>query len=140
MENELADSLSKEATKEKIDSQEEFYEEADKKEIISLMKGSIVDKWQRMFEISEHTEKLQEIILNVENVTKYRGEERRFTKFIKVRKRAKLKNRYNQAPHLTQDTNGKVTTSQLDFTIESKEGSPFSAGDHKALINRRTNA
>ena len=25
-------------------------------------------------------------------------------------------NRYNQAPHLTQDTNGKVTTSQLDIT------------------------
>ena len=26
-----------------------------------------------------------------------------------VRKRAKIRNRYNQAPHLTQDTNGKVT-------------------------------
>ena len=31
---------------------------------------------------------------------------------IKVRKRAKIRNRYNQAPHLTQNTNGKVTTSQ----------------------------
>ena len=31
----------------------------------------------------------------------------------KVRKRAKIKNRYKQAPHLTQDTNGKVTTSQV---------------------------
>ena len=28
----------------------------------------------------------------------------------KVRKRTKIRNRYNQAPHLTQDTNGKVTT------------------------------
>ena len=46
-------------------------------------------------------------------------------------------NRYNQAPHLTQDTNGKVTTSQLDITNESQEVSPFTAGDHKALINRR---
>ena len=27
----------------------------------------------------------------------------------KVRKRAKIRNRYNQAPNLTQDTNGKVT-------------------------------
>ena len=27
----------------------------------------------------------------------------------KVRKRTKIRNRYNQAPHLTQDTNGKVT-------------------------------
>ena len=38
--------------------------------------------------------------------------------FIKVRKRAKIRNRYNQAPHMTQDTNGKVTTSQLDITNE----------------------
>ena len=55
----------------------------------------------------------------------------------KVRKRAKIRNRYNQAPHLTKDTNGKVTTSQLDITNESQEVSPFSAGDHKASTNRR---
>ena len=46
-------------------------------------------------------------------------------------------NTINQAPHLTQDTNGKRTTSQLDITNESQEVSPFSAGDHKASINRR---
>ena len=40
---------------------------------------------------------------------------------MKVRKGAKIRNRYNQAPHLTQDTNGKVTTSQLDITNESQE-------------------
>ena len=56
----------------------------------------------------------------------------------KVRKRAKIRNRYNQALHLTQDTNGKETTSQLDFTNESQEVSPLRAGDHKASINRRT--
>ena len=54
----------------------------------------------------------------------------------KVRKRAKIRNRYNQAPHLTQDTKGKVTTSQLDITNESQEVSPFPAVDHKASINR----
>ena len=43
----------------------------------------------------------------------------------KVRKRAKIRNRYTQAPRLTQDTNGKVTTSQLDITNESQEVSPF---------------
>ena len=48
-----------------------------------------------------------------------------------------VRNRYNQAPHLTQDTNGKVTNSQLDITNESQEVSPFTAGDHKAPINRR---
>ena len=42
-----------------------------------------------------------------------------------------------QAPHLTQDTNGKVTTSYLDITNESQEVSPFPAGDRKASTNRR---
>ena len=56
--------------------------------------------------------------------------------FIKVSKGAKIRNRYNQVPHLTQDTNGKVTNSQLDTTNESQEVSPFPAGDHKAHINR----
>ena len=56
---------------------------------------------------------------------------------FKVSKGAKIRNRYNQVPHLTQDTNGKVTDSQLDTTNESQEVSPFPAGDHKAHINRR---
>ena len=56
---------------------------------------------------------------------------------IKVSKGAKIRNRYNQAPHLTQDNNWKVTNSQLDTTNESQEASPFPAGDHKAHINRR---
>ena len=55
----------------------------------------------------------------------------------KVRKRAKIRNRNNQAPQLTHDTNGKVTTSQLDIKNESQEVSPFPAGDHKASTNRR---
>ena len=49
-----------------------------------------------------------------------------------VRKMAKIRNRYNQAPDLTQDTNGKASPSQLDTTIESQEVSPFPADDHKA--------
>ena len=54
----------------------------------------------------------------------------------KVSKGEKIMNRYNQVPLLTQDTNGKVTNSQLDTTNEIQEVSPFSAGDHKAQINR----
>ena len=46
-------------------------------------------------------------------------------KIFIVRKSAKIRNRYDQAPHLTQDTNGKVTTSQLDITNERQEVSPF---------------
>ena len=56
---------------------------------------------------------------------------------FKVSKGAKIRNIYNQVPHLTQDTNGKVTTSQLDTTNESQEVSSSPAGDHKAHINRR---
>ena len=41
-------------------------------------------------------------------------------------------NRYNEALHPTQETNGKVTMSQLYITNESQEVSPFPAGDHKA--------
>ena len=57
---------------------------------------------------------------------------------MKVSKGAKIRNRYNHVPHLTQDTKGKVTNSQLDTTNESQEVSPFPAGDHKAHINRRS--
>ena len=46
-------------------------------------------------------------------------------KHMKVRKMSKIRNRSsNQALHLTQDTNGKVTTSQLDITNASQEVSP----------------
>ena len=56
---------------------------------------------------------------------------------IKVSKCAKIRSRYNQVPNPTQDTNGKVTKSQLDTTNESQEVSPFPAVGHKAHINRR---
>ena len=56
----------------------------------------------------------------------------------KVSNGTKIRDRYNQVPHLTPDTNGKVTSSQLDTTNESHhEVSPFPAGDHKTQINIR---
>ena len=58
-------------------------------------------------------------------------------KSLKVSKGAKIRSRYNQLPHSIQDTNRKVTNSQLDTTNKSQEVSPFPAGDHKAHINRR---
>ena len=42
------------------------------------------------------------------NILKYQG----FVDSLKVSNGAKIRNRYNQVPHLTQDTNGKVTNSQ----------------------------
>ena len=60
-----------------------------------------------------------------------------FFEILKRSKGAKIRNRCNQVPHLTQNTNRKVTNSQLDTTDESQEVSPFTAGDHKARINGR---
>ena len=59
---------------------------------------------------------------------------------INLCKGAKIWNRYNQVPHLTQDANEKVTNSQLDTTDESQEVSPFLTGDHKANTQTRTKA
>ena len=59
---------------------------------------------------------------------------------MKVRKVAEIRNRYNQAPHLTQDIkkpHGKVNKTQLNITNESQQVSTFPAGDHKAAMNRR---
>ena len=56
---------------------------------------------------------------------------------MKVKKEGKDKESIQPSPHLTQDTNWKVTPSQLNITNESQEVSPFQAGDHKASINRR---
>ena len=55
------------------------------------------------------------------------------------KKEAKIRNRFNQAPHLTQDTNGKVTTSQLDITNESQGVSPFPAGENFIFRNEIAN-
>ena len=54
-----------------------------------------------------------------------------------VSKGVKIRDLHNQVPHLTQDTNEKVTNSQLDTTNESQEVSPLPAGDYKAHMNRR---
>ena len=56
---------------------------------------------------------------------------------VKVSNGTKIRNRYNQVPHLTQDTNGESDKLTEDTTNESQEVSPFPAGDHKAHINRR---
>ena len=63
-----------------------------------------------------------------------------YAKIVKVSKGAKIRNRYNQVPHLTQDTNGKVTNSQLYTTSERQEVSLFPAGDHKAQKQTLTKA
>ena len=56
---------------------------------------------------------------------------------FKVRKGAKIRNRYNQAPHLTQDTTWVSDKTQLNITNKRQEVSPFPAGDHKAAMNSR---
>ena len=43
-----------------------------------------------------------------------------YVAFIEVSNGAKIRNRYNQVPHLTQDTNGKVTNSQKTPQMRAK--------------------
>ena len=47
---------------------------------------------------------------------------------MKVRKTARIRNRYNQVPHLSKTIN---------ITNKSQEVSPFPSGDHMAAMNRR---
>ena len=54
------------------------------------------------------------------NIRKFDYQKKDYSYRIKVTKGAKIRNQYNQVPHLTQDTNGKVTNSQLDTTKESQ--------------------
>ena len=54
---------------------------------------------------------------------------------MKVRKKAKIRNQYNQAPHLTQDTNGRVTTSQLDIKTKAKGPAFF---QHMITMHQQT--
>ena len=47
-------------------------------------------------------------------------------------------NRYNQVPHLIQDTTWESDKNTRKHHIqESQEVSPFPAGDHKATMNRQ---
>ena len=58
-------------------------------------------------------------------------------KVIKVRKKARIMNRYNQLPHLLQDTTWDSDKNTRKRHIqESQEVSPFPAVDHKADMQR----
>ena len=54
----------------------------------------------------------------------------------KVRKAAKIRNRYNQVPHLTQDTTWESDRNIIKYHKQEPRVSPFQAGDHKAAIKR----
>ena len=59
-------------------------------------------------------------------------------KLRKVRKTAKIRKRYNQVPHLTQDTTWE--SNQKFNKHHQQEVSPFPEGGHKAAnMNRREN-
>ena len=54
---------------------------------------------------------------------------------IKVRKTARIRNRYNQVPHLSQDTKWESNKITINITNKSQEVSPFPSGDHTAALN-----
>ena len=65
------------------------------------------------------------------------GGKRVITVFFKVRKTAKIRKRYNQVPHLTENTTWESNKNTINIINKSQEVSPFPAGDHKAAMNRQ---
>ena len=81
--NERADRLAKEAAKEMVGKKEVFYEGvAEKKEIIQIMRSTINDKWQRLMDNSELTDKVQEIIPKAGKAFVVKSEERKLTRVM----------------------------------------------------------
>ena len=56
---------------------------------------------------------------------------------VKVRKTGRIRNRYNQVPHLSQDTKWESNEITINITNKGQEVSPFPSGDHKTAMNRR---
>ena len=48
-----------------------------------------------------------------------------------------IRNRYNQVPHLTQDTNWESDKNTIKHHKQEPRGQPFPAGDHMTAMNRR---
>ena len=69
-----------------------------------FMMSLSIDTQADVIDAFNTTSRYLDDILNINNVY--------FDNMVKVSKGAKIRNRYNQVPHLTQDTNGKVTNSQ----------------------------
>ena len=58
--------------------------------------------------------------------------------FIKVKKKAKIRNQFNQVPHINLDTIWEsYKNSRKHDTQERQEDSLFPAGDHKVAIGRQ---
>ena len=71
-------------------------------------------------------------MINVETSTGLRH-----SQMLKERKTARIRNRYNQVPHLSQDTKWESNNFTINITNKSQEVSPFPSGDHKAAMNGR---
>ena len=54
----------------------------------------------------------------------------------KVRMTAKFRNRYNQVPHLSQDTKWESNKIRINITNKNQGVGPFPSGDNKAAMNR----
>ena len=81
----------------KISSESRFYQ--------ICKSGKVGDETHFITECHVFTDERNMLFYNISKVCKN-------CNLLKVSNGAKIRNRYNQVPHLTQDTNGKVTNSQ----------------------------
>ena len=58
---------------------------------------------------------------------------------IKVRKKAKIRNRYNQVPQLNQDIEWESDKNKKTSHLGKQETIPFPSGDHKTARHRLDN-
>ena len=87
----------------------------------NLTKKQIILKWTQKRKLTNWMITLLEIKLNFgQRVHPFMNKKNLVQVPMEVSKGAKIKNRYNQVPHLTQDTNGKVTNSQKTPQMRAK--------------------
>ena len=105
----------------------QFWSEDEPGAFEDLSNASITDRGKRIAK-SKHVELQGKLYLDLATQDKYLPNGLEF----KVSKGAKIRYRYNQVPHLTQDTKWKVTNSQLDTTNESHIFQNFTYNEEKA--------
>ena len=84
--------------------------------------------------VSKHSFRNTSKVSNTLDPDQARHISRAWSGLIKVRKTARIRNLYNQVPHLSQDTKWESNKITINITNKSQEVSPFPSGDQSLII------